>query len=308
METAKILINLYDGTRQLIPPARQVLLTVTDGKKQVVFRNFVKGPTISMEVPFHDNSGDDYTVLASADGALDTGFFPVKVSPKIVRPVFLMLLPKREELNFSSWKDLQLHSPRLIELFSQGAGDLAKAQTRYEDLMEDKPESLACLFNILTACRDIHLPQSTVLDYFRQFVWNNATFPMKGDRFYLWAERELLNQAKLAHSQGEFAEEPNPGVLHKGATKSYKQLQFGEANVQLTFHENEQSPDGTTWVLVEPDIDYFRDMAAHTLLEVIPGFFSLTDPKTVYVLRWVAGHQANMPEFNPPYTIRQAAG
>jgi len=44
MATAKILINLYDGTRQLIAAEREVLLTITDGNKQVVFRDFVKGP------------------------------------------------------------------------------------------------------------------------------------------------------------------------------------------------------------------------------------------------------------------------
>jgi hypothetical protein len=307
MATAKILINCCDGTRQLIPAGTNVLLTVTDGNKQTVFRDFVKGPTISLDVPFHDSSADDYTVLASPDKGLDAGFFPVKVSPSIVRPVFLMFIPKEEdsEFNFARWTDLQQHSPRLIELFSQGAGDLTKAQQRYEDLMEGKPASLACLFNILTACRDIHLPQSTVLDYFRQFVWESATFPMNQDRFYIWADPSLVTQVRLGNTQGAFAEEPNPGILHPGATTSYKQIAFGEANVQLTFHENEPSPAGTKWVLVEPDIDYFKDMAAHFFLEVIPGFFGLTDPRNVYVLRWIAGHQANLNEFNPPYTIRQ---
>ncbi len=307
MATAKILINLYDGTRQLLAAGTNVLLTVTDGNKKTVFRDYVKGPTITMDVPFYDNLGDQYTVLVSADKSLDAGFFPVKVSPKVVRPVFLMLMPRSSEFNFAQWKDLQQHSPRLIELFSQGAGDSTKAQQRYEALMEDTPPSLACLFNILTACRDIHLPQSTVLDYFRQFVWNSDLFPMKQDRFYVYADPALVTQVRLANSQGAFAEEPNPGLLHKGATTSYKQISFGEANVQLTFHENEPPPAGTNWVLVEPDIDYFKDLLAHAILEVIPGFFGLTDPTTVYVLRWIAGHQANMPEFNPPYTIRPSA-
>jgi hypothetical protein len=29
----------------------------------------------------------------------------------------------------------------------------------------------------------------------------------------------------------------------------------------------------------------------------------LTDPKKVYVLRWIAGRHAGVPEFAPPYTI-----
>jgi hypothetical protein len=305
MATGKIIVNFYDGTRQLMAAGTRVLLTVTDGNKRTVFRDFVHGPTVMLDVPFFNNFGDQYTVLASPDHGLDAGFFPVTVSPTVDRPVFLMFLPKQAQFNFASWNDLQQHSPRLIELFSQGAGNLDKAQQRYEDLVENKSESLACLFNILTACRDIHLPQSTVLDYFRQFVWDSDQFPMKQDRFYVWADPSLVTQVRLANAQGAFAEEPNPGLLHKGATTSYKQISIGEANVQLTFHENEPSPAGTKWVLVEPDIDYFRDLAAHFVLEVIPGFFGLTDPKTVYVLRWIAGHQANMSEFNPPYTIRQ---
>jgi hypothetical protein len=43
----------------------------------------------------------------------------------------------------------------------------------------------------------------------------------------------------------------------------------------------------------------------HTLLEVIPNAIThgLTDPKEVYVLRWIAGRHAGVPEFTPPYTI-----
>jgi hypothetical protein len=307
MVTAKILVNCYDGTRQLFPADSNVLLTVTDGNKRTVFRNTVKGPTIIVEVPFHDNFDDQYTVLASPDNGLDAGFFPVNVSPNLVRPVFLMFLPKEQEsqFNFASWQDLQQRAPDVSDLVA--ASDAGKAQQRYEGLVEKTPKSLACLLNILTACRDILLPERTVLEYFKQLVWDSEQFPMLQDRFYVWADPDLVTQVRLANAQGAFAEEPNPGLLHKGATTSYKQIAFGEANVQLTFHENESSPTGTNWVLVEPDIDYFKDMAAHFFLEVIPGFFGLTDPRTVYVLRWIAGHQANMPEFNPPYTIRSIA-
>jgi len=81
-------------------------------------------------------------------------------------------------------------------------------------------------------------------------------------------------------------------------------VQFGEANLQITFHEKDQSSGRPDWVKVELDIDYFNDAAAHTLLEVLPNAFGSTDPRRVYVLRWIAGRQANVPAFNPPYTIR----
>jgi hypothetical protein len=247
---------------------------------------------------------DTYTVLASADGYRQAGFHPIHVSPKLVRPVFLMLLPKESRWDFSQaqWDVLQEKQPVLFNLFRQGAASESQAQQRYEQMMEESPTSIACLFNILTAMKDIDLPHLTPLDYLRQLVWDKT---MAQDRFFAWADRSLVEQVQLAAAHGAFAQEPSPGLLHPGATSSYKQIQFGEANLQLTFHEKEQAPNGMDWVKVEPDIDYFKDMAAHALLEVIPGFFGLTDPTGVYVLRWIAGHQANVPAFNPPYTIQR---
>jgi hypothetical protein len=311
MVTGRIIINLYDGTRKLFPNGTQALVTITDGNKQVVFRDFVQGPTIIKDVPFYDNLRDQYTVVASVDGFETAGFFPVRVSPKIDRPVFLMLLPRKPEFAFAGaqWTDLPQD---LRTLLTRGAKDAAAAQ-RYTSLIEQAPDrpKLACLLNITTAMRDIDLIEGTALSYFRQLIWDGEFAPRQ-DRFFAYADRTLIKQVTLAAAQGAWAQEPSPGLLHPGATLSYKQVQFGEANVQLTFHENRPInatvPDGENWVFVEPDIDYFTDLVAHTILEVIPGFFSLTDPKEVYVLRWIAGHQANVAEFNPLYTIRQAAG
>jgi hypothetical protein len=83
-------------------------------------------------------------------------------------------------------------------------------------------------------------------------------------------------------------------------------VQFGEANVQLTFHEDQKAViDGVACVLVEPDIDYYKDLLAHALLEVLPNKLTggLTIPVEVYVLRWIAGRHAGVPEFNPPYIL-----
>ena len=113
-------------------------------------------------------------------------------------------------------------------------------------------------------------------------------------------------QVRTAAQQGEFDPEPNPGLFHPDATSSYKQNQFGEANVRLTFHEkNTKKISGTNCVMVEPDIDYYKDPGAHALLEVIPNTLEhgLTDPQMVYVLRWIAGRQAGVPEFDPSYFL-----
>jgi len=110
---------------------------------------------------------------------------------------------------------------------------------------------------------------------------------------------------RVAAAQGKFAAENNPGAFHPGATSSWKQVQFDEANLQLTFHEGDtQTIDGVDCVLIEPDIDYYKDLISHTLLEVIPNFFTggLTHPEVVYVLRWIVGRRAGV-DFNPPYVI-----
>jgi hypothetical protein len=56
---------------------------------------------------------------------------------------------------------------------------------------------------------------------------------------------------------------------------------------------------------VETDIDYFKDIGAHTIFEVIPNALthSLTNPTEVYVLRWMAGQHSGIPEFAPLYSI-----
>jgi hypothetical protein len=100
--------------------------------------------------------------------------------------------------------------------------------------------------------------------------------------------------------------ELDPGFFHGDATSSFKQISFGEANVQLTFHENDKKKIGSeNCIRVEPDIDYFKDVAAHAILEVIVNRVtnSLTDPVQVYTLRWMAGKQAGLPEFDPPYRL-----
>src|SRR5262245_27394041 len=168
-QKATILINLFDGARELLSPNTSVLLRIVDGEQRHVFTDFVKGPTIRVTVPFQDGPRDAYTVLASADGYLQAGFYPVRVSPSLVRPVFLMLLPKKARWDFSQaqWDVLGQTHPALTKLFQQGAAGETHAQARYEQVMEERPASIACLLNILTVMRDIDLPQQTVIDYLR---------------------------------------------------------------------------------------------------------------------------------------------
>jgi len=301
--TASILVRLYDGTRELMSPDTKPLITIRDGFQNQLRRASAKGSQIRFQVPYYDNLGDAYTVLASVSGRYDAGFHPVKASRDTEQVLDLMLLPKKGRFDWAAadWRSLKRTNPTLAKILASGAQSDAKAADRYKQLMDGRPESLACMLNITTAMSQIHLPQKTPLDYLDQVIWDDT---LAADRFFGYCDRALIDQVKLAAAQGEFSEEKNPGASHPGATLSYKQIEFGEANVQLTFHENDESPRPEL-VKIEPDIDYFRDIAAHVLLEVIPNAIthSLTDPRQVYLLRWMAGRRAGVPDFNPPYAI-----
>ena len=280
---------------------RDILVRVIDGDKQQVLSEFLPGPTIDIKVPTFDNTRDFYTVLASVDGFVQAGFFPVKVAASTLRPVFLMLLPKngRPKFTRATWSKLKEENPEVLELFMNDAPSEAAAKRRYGSLLKREPNVAAGLWNIVTALGQIHLSTGTALSYMRQLNWDAS---MQQDRLFGLADSELVEQVEVAAAQGAFAPEVGPGIFHPGATSSFKQLAFGEANVQLTFHEDD-APNGL--VGIEVDLDYFRDQAAHAILEVVPNLFTrgLTDPKRVYVLRWIAGRQAGVPDFSPPYTI-----
>jgi hypothetical protein len=299
-DTGRILLQVVDGERK--PMTRDMLVRVIDGDKQQVLSEFLPGPTIDIKVPTFDNTRDFYTVLASVDGFVQAGFFPVKVSANTLRPVFLMLLPKngRPKFTRATWSKLKQEEPEVLELFMADAPSEASAKRRYGSLLKREPNVGAGLWNILTALGQIHLSTGTALSYMRQLNWD-AT--MQQDRLFGLADRELVEQVEVATAQGAFAPEVGPGIFHPGATSSFKQLAFGEANVQLTFHEDDDVANGL--VGIEVDLDYFRDQAAHAILEVVPNLFTrgLTDPKRVYVLRWIASRQAGVPDFSPPYTI-----
>ena len=313
VEEAIIGLNIFDGSRQPIGPGvKDLLIRIIDGNQKELFSDFRTGSRFTFKVPYYDNLGDRFTLIASADGYKQAGFTPVNVSRTQPQELDLMLVPDDGEFRFgdASWADVQQNYTEIHSILARGAATEAEAQERYEKLMENEAPVLACFWNLMTAMRDIDLPSGTPLTYLKQVVWqaipDRDISPPAQDRLYAYADKALVSQVQLAARQGEFAPELDPHLFHKGATSSYKQTAFGEANVQLTFHENDtETIDGVECIVVEPDIDYFKDLAAHALLEVIANALtgSLTDPKNVYVLRWIAGRRAGVPKFNPPYTI-----
>ena len=299
---SKLHVRIFDGSRQLIPTPAEFLVTITDGQKTQHVRDYFRANHVTFDLPFFDNFGDDYTVVVWAEGFQQAGFVPVTLSDQYAKTLDIMLIPDNPGFSFvnARWDAANARYP-----FLGSDVDNAMGAGRYDDLLDREEKSLACLLNLGEAMSQIALSQGTPLDYIKQLRWDAPYAPAQ-DRFFAWCDCRLIDQVKNAAAAGEFAVENNPGLSHPGATSSWKQIQFGEANVQLTFHENDKMViGGVDCVMVEPDIDYFQDLAAHTLLEVIPNDLthSLTDPAKVYVLRWIAGRTAGIPEFAPMYTI-----
>jgi hypothetical protein len=302
---ANLMVNIFDGTRNVLNKSVQVLIRIIDGNQHEWYAKHRKGASHYFKnLPVYNNFGDNYTVIIWAKGYKQTGFAPVKIAQGACQHIDLMLLPENGDFNFSkaTWKALKSSNQLLYRILCAGAISEEAAKKRYDALREDQPATIASFLNITTAMRGTHLPQRTPLDYLKELIWDE----MYQDRFFAYADRELIAQVEQAATQGQWLPEIGSAFFHPGATKSFKQVQFGEANVQLTFHEGDKRRiDGVDCVKVEPDIDYYRDLGAHTLLEVMPNILAgrKTDPRTVYVLRWIAGRHAGVPEFDPPYTI-----
>ena len=277
-------------------------MKIVDGNQtQQVWRDYTQNDITFNGLPFYNNLFDNYTVVVSSDDYKQAGYQPVKLSNTYTTTLDIMLIAN--DPGFSSvnarWDTAKVDYP-----FVAAGADNATGEQRYDNLLEAE-EPLACLLNLCEAMSQIALPQGTPLDYIKQIRWDAPYAPAQ-DRFFAWCDVGLIDQVKAAAAAGKFAVENAPGLFHPGATSSWRQIEFGEANVQLTFHEGDKlTVSGVDCVMVEPDIDYYRDLAAHTIVEVIPNGLThtLTDPAEVYVLRWIAGRTAGIPEFAPLYTI-----
>ncbi len=307
--TGQINVGIYDGTRNLFSPDSQILYYVRDGNQKQVVSKYLP-PETTFKLPVQDNLADDYTVIASLTGYGTAGYRPIHISANSVQIVQLMLLPENPKFNFAgaTWGQLQQSSQRIWNLLSGRVADPQngnpKAQAFYTSQMGGSPKAIACLLNILTAMDQIQLSgEVTPLDFLRDMIWDRPDYPLKQDRFYCWADSRLITAIQAAGDM--FAQELDPGIFHGGtASRSWKEAEFAEANVQFTFHESINHPAHPDWVMLEPDIDYYKDPAAHFFGEVAVNWFgSLTEPAQVYQLRWNDGNKAGVNPFQPPYTI-----
>lgn len=324
--SANIVLHAYRGDRCIFPSGQAWSAVARDGRSEsssLPFPALTCGSQI-LTVPFFDNFGDLYTVVANADGYDGAAWYPVHVNDKIPVTLDLMLLPHDGILQFAnaSWTALCASRPGVAAIVRRGCESDDDAAAKFSRAIEVRPQAIACFLNLATALAQIRLPSGkSPLDYYWNAAWPRGDAAsdawlkafdnvMKPDRLFAYVDEALLPDVQAAAGRG-FAEEKNPQAWgHTGATESYKETQFDVGNVQLTFlgHDRATFTDESgphTCVKVEPDIDYYKDIAAHGLFEVLPGLFPhhLTDPRMAFALRWMASKQEGRPEFNPLFTV-----
>ena len=312
MATASIRMRVFNGERMLFPTGTQILYRVIDGTQKDHGR-FVNSADVRFSgLPFFDNLNDNYRVIVSDGQYQDAGLFPVTVKAGAEIGVDLMMVPKNPVYNFASagFANLAAIDPKIPGIFSADlGGDAAATAQRWSDKFETAAVP-ACVLNILTIMANSTLAGGQqILGFLKQMIWDaSGDNKMAQDRFFGWADKGLIDSLQQPAGAGDVRFEPAPPGLHPGATRSWKAKQYSEANLQLTFHENDAAPAGQpNLVKVEPDIDYFDDPLAHFFMEVVVNTItkSLTDPSQVLALRWMAEHRAGK-DFNPLYTIRAA--
>ncbi len=304
MPTSTLNLRIYDGAQQLFPMGSNILITVTDGNQKQILRQYCTAGQITLNgLPFYDNFGDNYAVLAYVDGYKQAGYAPVKLAPSAPVTLDLILVPSSPVFNFAglSWETAKQRLSFLAALPGQADED---AKARFFNMLEDHPKSLASMLNLVTAMASIDLDGRSPTTFLKQVRWDFK--PPAQDRFFAYCDSGLIDAVRAAAAKGQFDPEHGAGLMHPGASLSWKQNAFSEANVQLTFHTDPMDcVPANGWVTVEPDIDYYKDLAAHSLLEVCRNQLtgSLTEPADVFILRWIEQRRLGLPDFEPGYTL-----
>lgn len=301
---ARATIVLYDGAEQPVAEELDVLLEIRNnyGVNQ---SNWVKGPVVQLNLQFFDGPGDNYTVTVWVKGYRGTGDF-VQANPKIHPILKFMLIPVPTKITFRPWVELKAKYPKVAKYLGLGLSDDGAGQRRYTELQANKPASLACFMNLITAMDGIGIGGGkSPLDYLKDINWGDK---FAQDRFFCYIDPAMIPAVVATAADGEFAEEKNPGAFHTGATLSYKQVEYSYSNVQLTFHQNAADLkviDGLECVLFEPDMDLYKDLLDHGVLEVLPNLLThgLTDPIDILSLRWLDTTDAYESPFDPGYTL-----
>src|SRR5450631_2001282 len=120
MPDANIILNVYDGKRQLLDKAVKWSAQAIDGRglnerRTLTFANLSGGSKL-LNVPFFDNFGDNYTVVVTADGYEDGAWRPVTVSDRGPVTAEILLLPNKSALDFVTWDQLNQSRPNVAKM------------------------------------------------------------------------------------------------------------------------------------------------------------------------------------------------
>ena len=278
--TGTFLLSVFDGARQLLPVGKRLRFRLQDGAQKKQYDGFQKKPRVKInDLPFSNSRIDGYAVVVTGGGYEQTGLHPLKLVENTVTKVDLMTLKKRAKLRLEPalWRNLSKSHPAWTTYLQADREEDAAAR-RHDRWRDTRPEHLAAFLNFAEALSDLKFRDDDAFSYFKQPAANHLTKDFKRDRCFAFADPKLVEQIEDAVGKGTFV--GANASLHPGATRSFKEVRFGVANVQITLHENDRKRiKGTNCIKVEVDIDYFRDVGAHALLEVIPNKFGgVTDP------------------------------
>lgn len=297
-----LVVTLYGGSRQLLRPEAPTLVTLRNMAGKTLVSRFIEGNQIRITDVPTGGADDTYCIVVAAPRHKDAGFGPLPLRDDQAREIAMMLVPRSAEIEFPEsldWRTLADLCPALAAVL-RGA-DPRRNQDLFAARLSDAREPMASLFNIVEALRTLPLQGAPVLPLFHEIdlVPDDGVHRVgiARDRFFGFADVELLRRLPTS---ADFEKED--ASLHRNADASFKEMRFGEANLQFTFDSTNKKTiavDGRSveCVSVEMDMDYFKDKAAHLFLEVIPNEFgqrvfhdanARTDPRQVYCRRWMA--------------------
>ena len=165
-----------------------------------------------LNVPFFDNFGDNYTIIVNADGFQDGAWRPVTVYDRAPVTTDILLLPKNGAFHFdgATWDKLNQVRPNVAKMIRACSPTPEAAAAMYTSGFENRPKSIACFLNLVTAMADMQLPSGkTPLDYY----WNAVLaagrphYPawiqqfdsvMKQDRIFCYVDQAILADVQAA--------------------------------------------------------------------------------------------------------------
>jgi len=224
--------------------------------------------------------GQNYSLLASADGCRDAGLYPVKPLAGREIQAALMLVPSRPAPDLASFSFAALEA--VSAKFHQALTAAGITEAAFAAL---PPERIAGALNVEAKLRGTSLAGARAVDFVVRAGGpeHQGTDSVEQDRIFAWVDktmpakvREDIRQSK----QKSFREldEAENEVFHRGYPVSFKQrVPFG--SLQLSFARRAGDND---LLAADIDIDLFTDIGHFG--EVLRNHIlsQKTDPFTVY--------------------------